>query len=358
MRVSNLAAAGIVVTLALAGCGGSGGGASSTGPVAGTPSTPTVPTTPTNPTPPVSTVQAVSLQAAVPAAYAAGSTADIAFKKLNAFRAVQNLGPVNQNANADIAAKNHQFYVFTNQSGANGHVEVAGKPGFTGASVMDRLVAAGYPAISASEVIAFGLEQGNPNATAVDNLINTVYHRAAMMTQGFTVVGIAGDDDNNPLYIDFGATKLQVNAGDYVGVYPANGQTGVFLTHSLEAPNPFYQELEMTQANMCAKTSSPISLTSEASTILSVTTFTVTEAGQTTPLDVRLITSSTSAQDTSYLTPNAAFIVGKAPFKPNTTYNVRFVGKATGTATGATNGLAIDKSWSFTTGNFKRGCNT
>ena len=337
-----------LMAIALVGCGGGGGGSST--PVASTPPTQTVPTTP------VSTVQAASLQAAVPATYTAGSTADIAFKKLNAFRAVQNLGPVIQNANADIAAKNHQFYVFTNQSGANGHVEVAGKPGFTGVDVQSRLIAAGYPATIAGEVIAFGLQSGNLDATAVDNLINTVYHRAAMMTQGFTVVGTAGDDDNNPLYIDFGATKAQVNAGDYVGVYPANGQSGVFLTHSLEAPNPFYQELDMTQANMCTKTSSPISLTSEASTTLSVTTFTVTEAGQTTPLDVRLITSATSTQDTSYLTQNVAFIVGKAPFKANTTYNVRFVGKATGTATGTTNGLTIDKSWSFTTGSFKRGC--
>jgi uncharacterized protein YkwD len=339
----------ISLMLALAGCGGGGGGTSST-PVANSPTTPAVPTTP------VSTVQAASLQTAAPATYAAGSTADVAFKKLNAFRAVQGLGPVNQNANADIAAKNHQFYVYTNQSGANGHVEVVGNPGFTGVDPKARLIAAGYPTTTASEVIAFGLEQGNPNATAVDNLANTVYHRAAMMYQGFTVVGTAGDDDNNPLYIDFGATKAQINAGDYVGVYPANGQTGVFLTHSMEAPNPFYQELEMTQANMCTKTSAPVSLASEASTVLSVTTFTIAEAGQTTPLDMRLITSATSPQDTTYLGQNVAFVVGKAPFKPNTTYNVRFVGKATGTATGTTTGLPIDKSWSFTTGSFKRGC--
>jgi len=337
-----------LIAIALAGCGGGGGGSST--PVASNPPAQTVPTTP------VSTVQAASLQIAAPSTYVAGSTADIAFKKLNAFRAVQNLGPVNQNANADIAAKNHQAYVYTNQSGANGHVEVAGNPGFTGVDVKSRLVAAGYPAIIAGEVIAFGLQASNPDATAVDNLVNTVYHRASMMYQGFTVVGTAGDDDNNPLYIDFGATKAQVNAGDYVGVYPANGQTGVFLTHSMESPNPFYQELEMTQANMCTKTSAPVSLASEASTVLSVTTFSITEAGQTTPLDVRVITSVTSAQDATYLGQNVAFAVGKAPFKSNTTYNVRFVGKATGTATGTTNGLTIDKSWSFTTGTYKRGC--
>lgn len=334
--------------VSIAGCGGGGGSSTpaSSAPVASNPPTPTVP---------VSTVQAASLQAAVPSTYATGSSADIAFNKLNAFRAIQNLGPVVQNANANIAAKNHQAYVALNNSGANAHIEVAGTPGFTGANVKDRLVAAGYPATIASEVIAFSLGTYT-DGTAIDNLINTVYHRASMMYQGFTVVGIAGEDSTNPLYVDFGATKAQVNAGDYFGVYPANGQTGVFMTHSLESPNPFYLEMDMTQANMCTKTSSPISLTSEASTVLSVTTFTITEAGQTTPLDVRLITNASTPQDTTYLGQNVAFVVGKAPFKANTTYNVHFVGKATGTATGTTNGLSIDKSWNFTTGSYKRSC--
>ncbi|WP_056439209.1 CAP domain-containing protein [Massilia sp. Root335] len=346
MRASTFSSALVLITLTA--CGG-GGGSSST-PVASNPAVPT------NPTTPVSTVQAASLQDAVAQTYAAGSSAELAFKKINAFRAVQGLGPLNQNANADIAAKNHQAYVALNNSGANGHVEVAGTPGFTGATVTDRLVAAGYPAVIAGEVIAFSLEFPNPDTSAVDNLINSVYHRASMMYQGFTTVGVAGEDATNPLYMDFGATKSQLNAGDYVGVYPTNGQTGVWLTHGVEVPNPFYQEMEMTQDNMCTKTSSPISLTTEASTTLSVTSFTVTEAGQTTPLDVRLITKATSTQDTTYLGTNVAFVVGKAPFKANTTYNVHFVGKATGAATGSANGLSIDKSWSFTTGSYKRGC--
>lgn len=350
MRVVNLSVASFAVAVALVGCGGGGGSSS---PVASNPITPPVSTTPT---PPASTVQAASLQTAVAPTYAAGSTSALAFTKINAFRAAQGLGPLNQNANIDIAAKNHQAYVALNNSGANPHVEVAGTPGFTGANVKDRLVAAGFPAVSASEVIAFSLQYPNPDTSAVDNLINTVYHRADMMFQGLTDIGIAGEDTTNPLYMDLGFTKAQLNAGDYVGMFPVNGQTGVWLTHSVEAPNPFYQEMDMTQANMCTKTSAPVSLTSEASTTLSVTSFTVTEAGQITPLDVRLITSATSTQDTTYLGTNVAFVVGKAPFKANTTYNVHFVGKATGAATGSANGLSIDKSWSFTTGSYKRGC--
>ena len=349
MRLLALSA---LISLAVVGCGGGSGDDKS--PVATNPTVPVVP--PTVTTPIVPTPQTASLQAAVAPTYAAGSSEAVALTKLNAFRAAQGLGPLNQNANADIAAKNHAAYVTTNQSGASPHEEVVGKPGFTGVDVLSRLVAAGYPAIGATEVIAFSIMFPNDEGSAIDNLANTVYHRAAMMNQGMTAVGIAPENPESPLYVNMGRTTPQINAGDYVGVYPANNQAGVWLSHSVESPNPFYQEMEMTQENMCTKTSAPVSLTSEASTTLSVTSFTVTEEGQTAPLDARLITKATSTQDNTYLTPNVAFLVGKAPFKPNTKYNVRFVGKASGAATGSATGLPIEKSWTFSTGTFKRGC--
>lgn len=351
MRLLALSA---LISLAVVGCGGGSSGEKS--PVATNPTVPVVPPTPTAPTEPTLTAQSARLQAAVAPTYAPGSSEAKAFQKLNAFRTVQGLGPVNQNANADIAAKNHAAYVTTNQSGASPHDEVVGKPGFTGVDVLSRLIAAGYPATGATEVIAFSIMFPSDEGSAIDNLANTVYHRAAMMNQGMTAVGIAPENSESPLYVNIGRTTPQLNAGDYVGVYPANNQTGVWLSHSVESPNPFYQEMEMTQENMCTKTSTPVSLTSEASTTLNVTSFTVTEEGQTAPLDARLITKATSTQDNTYLTPNIAFLVGRASFKPNTKYNVRFVGKATGAATGTAAGLPIEKSWNFTTGTFKRGC--
>ena len=346
----------LFAAVALAGCGGGGGDKN---PVATNPNPPVVtnPTNPVTPTPtPTPTPQAANLQAAVAPTYAAGSSEALALSKLNAFRVAQGLGPLNQNANADIAAKNHAAYVLANQSGAAPHDEIVGKPGFTGVDSMDRLIAAGYPAKSATEVIAFSMQFPNPEASAIENLANTVYHRAAMMRQDMTTVGIAPETPDSPLYVNIALITPQRNAGNYVGVYPANNQTGVWLTHSVESPNPFYQEMAMSQENMCTKTSAPVSLTSEASTALSVTSFTVTEEGQSAPLDARLITKATSTQDNTYLAPNVAFLVGKAPFKPNTKYNVRFVGKATGAATGSNTGLPIEESWTFTTGAFKRSC--
>jgi len=355
MRVSNISV-GALVAVVLAGCGG---GSGDQNPVATNPTSPVVtnPSEPVAPTPmPTPTPQSASLQIAVAPTYATGSSEAVALSKFNAFRAAQGLGPLNQNANADIASKHHAAYVTTNQSGATPHAEIVGKPGFTGVDAMDRLIAAGYPAKSATEVIAFSMQFPSPDASAIDNLANTVYHRAGMMYQGMTTVGIAPETQDSPLYVAIGLTTPQVNAGDYVGMYPANNQTGVWLTHSVESPNPFYQEMAMSQENMCTKTSAPVSLTSEASTTLNVTSFTVMEEGQAVPLDARLITKATSTQDNTYLTANVAFLIGKAPFKSNTKYNVRFVGKAIGAATGSAAGLMIEKSWNFTTGSFKRGC--
>lgn len=349
MFCSGRKSASILLTLMLSGCG-SGGSSTSAG------ASPIPPTQIVNTPAPVSTLQAANLQALLPAAYPAGSSEDVSFTKLNAFRVGQGLGPVNQNTKIDEAARLHAAYVTLNQSGADPHSEVVGKPGFTGANVQDRLKAVGYAVNSSTEVIGFSLQFPNPDTSAIDNLINTVYHRSAMMMQNLTDVGFSGENASSPLYVNLGSIKAQVNAGDYFGFYPANQQTGVWLTHTLESPNPFYQEMEMTQANMCTRTSSPISFTSEASTSLTVTIFTVTEEGQATPLDARLITKTTNAQNGNYLSANEAYLVGKAPFKPNTMYNVRFVGKAIGAATGTATNLNFDKAWSFTTGSYKRNC--
>lgn len=80
-----------------------------------------------------------------------------------------------------------------------------------------------------------------------------------------------------------------------------------------------------------------------------MTSFTVTPEGQSTSLNARLITRDANDQDKEYLTANVAFLVGKAPFTPGTKYTVHFVGIAAGAATGSAIGLAIDKTWTFTT---------
>lgn len=335
------------LSIALVGCGGGGGDTPASTPVANTPA-PVVPTP--APTP---LVLAATTQAAVAPTYMAGSQQLSAFSALASFRTALGLGPVNQNTKIDMAAQNHSDYVALNSGGATPHDEVAGKPGFTGVTVKDRLVTAGYAATDASEVM--GWTGANFDAAEViEGLAATVYHRVILMNQGWTDVGIAppvNSTDINatrPAFIDFGTLTMKQNvAGDYVGVYPANGQTAIGLTHATELPNPF-ADIDGTSGSFCAKTSYPISLMTQQSTKLAVTSFTVTEEGQTTPVDVRLLTSDTDK--TGLLPQYAAFVVGKVPFKSSTKYNVKFVGTATGAATGTASGvLSISKTWSFTT---------
>jgi len=94
----------------------------------------------------------------------------------------------------------------------------------------------------------------------------------------------------------------------------------------------------MTLQNMCTKTSYPVSIISESTTLLKATSFTIREFGSSKDLEVRLAPFGST---------NHIAIIGKAPFKPLQKYEVKFVGKVTGGRSGA--GFDIVKNWSFTT---------
>lgn len=286
-----------------------------------------------------------NLQQAVPANYAAGTLQAETFKALNDFRASLGLGPVNQNTMIDTAALNHHNYAVTSWiPGEDPHLEIAGRANFTGVGFGDRIKFAGFTSlVSGTEVI--NAENGS---LAIKVLADTTLHRQGIMTEEVTDVGIYSEADKGTI-IDLGNTKGQSNASDYIGVYPVDKQTGVFLTHALESPNPF-NDLPMTVDNMCKQTSYPISIQSQMTTRLSVTSFTVREFGTTTDLPVRLLQPATGN-----IKPNVAFIVGKAPFKPFTTYTVQFTGKVSGGK--ADTGFNVNKTWTFTTGQNYLTCN-
>jgi hypothetical protein len=174
---------------------------------------------------------------------------------------------------------------------------------------------------------------------ALGTLVQTVYHRAGLMLQNVREIGAAvGADRSQTVVMELGLKTNQSVASDYVGVYPANGHTGIALHAYVEAPNP-YPELSTFNDDFPTKTSFPISLTVVTGNTLSVTSFTVTEAGQTTPLDARLMTRANDPN--AYLSGNVAFLTAKTPFKSNTVYNVKF--------SGTNNGANLTKEWSFTT---------
>ncbi|MEM8515112.1 hypothetical protein RCH14_004472 [Massilia sp. MP_M2] len=349
---------GVTLSVLLAACGGGGGdsapannGGTPTGntPAVPTPTQPPVVTTPPVVTPPPVSVTPADLQTTVAApTYTAGSQELMFFNGLNDFRAKLGLGLLAQNTKLDAANQNHVKYLMTNQDvnfsavdPKTGrpffHLEDATRAGFTGVTELDRANFMQYGGVYVGESGAYG--RGLGAGVALSDLIATVYHRAGLMYQFPRDVGISiANDQFQTVVMTFGYnTQGQKNASDYFGSYPADKQTNVPLAAYMETPNPMP---EVALADYSTKTSFPINVVSATDTTLSVTTFTVTEAGQSSPLEVRLLTKATDPN--KMLTGNIAFIVGKAPFKPNTTYNVRF--------DGAINGVNTVKVWSFTTG--------
>jgi uncharacterized protein YkwD len=333
-----------MIASALAACGG--GGAGST---VSAPATPTVPTTPNLPT-----VIPGDTQTTVPAlTYAANSEEYSFVTALNSFRAQVGLGLLAQNTKLDTASANHLVYLITNDVSNGGTVNfnsydpVTGRPllhiengalaKFTGVQEDDRAKFAGYDGSYTGEEVTFGGGQGA--AVAFGTLAQTVYHRAGLMLQNVREIGVAvGADRSQTVVMEMGLKTNQSVASDYVGVYPANGQTGIALHAYVEAPNPF-PDLSLTNDDFPTKTSFPVSLSVAAGHTLAVTSFIVTQAGQTTPLDARLMTRANDPNN--YLSTNVAFLTAKAAFKASTTYNVKFFG--------TNNGAAFTKEWSFTT---------
>ena len=339
-------ASAIAVALLLAACGG-GGGSSTPGPVATVP-----PVAPPVTTPPVA---AADLQTSVPALTYAATSAEYEFVTgLNQFRAQVGLGLLAQSALLDKSASNHLEYVLKNDVLNGGqvnmrtndpttgrsmfHIESASYPLFTGVQEYDRAKFVGYTGTYVGEELAFG--GGKGGAVALTSLTATIYHRAGLMMQGLREVGAAaGADRSQTFTLEFGYGQPQSNASDFVGVYPANNQTGVGLFTYVETPNPF-PELSTANDDFPTKTGFPVSVIVKEGTALEVLTFTMTEAGAAAPLTGRIMTKDNDPN--KYLKGNMAFFVASARLKPNTTYSVAFSGRA--------NNVVITKNWSFTTG--------
>jgi len=334
MKKISLYAVALTTSVILSACGGGGGGDSSSG------------TTPVSPVIPPAVTQ--NLQAAATPTYSQTSEEYGYFTVINAFRTSQGLGPLNQNPAYDKAAAAHAAYIDIN---GLSHGETAGLTGFTGATPLARVQYQGGTATAVEEEAGSPDTQGcgitGQGANFASVLINTVYHRTEILFQGVTDIGTSiGVWDCKSAILpssvsEMGYVNQQVNAGTYFGAYPVDGQTGISLHIHAESPSPIPPGADFNTYG------SPISVASQESTTLNVTSFTVTQAGSSTPLPATIITDSDPNLAGS---TNLAFLLPSQAYLPNTTYTVNFVGTITGTATGTANGIPVNKTWSFTTG--------
>lgn len=238
----------------LAACGGGGGGGQQT-------STPVTSPATTSPTSPV-VVNNYELQTTVPApTYAAGSWQEFVFNYINERRSQCGFGKLAQDTSLDKAAQGHAEYlarlvadVGASAYGLEMHEQIDGRPLFTGKTLGDRIKAAGYKGLFATEQIAGGVTRSDATSRQayvlerLQALLSTVYHMDLMISYTRSIgLGLkaytATENPSNEyrhelLVINPGWNWFeQANKADVVS-YPCEGTTDVSEGLYGELPDP------------------------------------------------------------------------------------------------------------------------
>ncbi len=306
-------AAGVMAALALAACGGGGGGDDNGGGSTFVPQP----------------VGAVPQDAAAPTL-----TNNIALDGrnwINYRRAQLGVPLVTENAQINNAAQGHSEYLRVNN--VMSHDQEPGKPGFTGRTLGDRLVAAGYilPAtgFAHGEVISGSVNRSG--FYAAEELIAAIYHRFVIFEPTFKEIGTgaatssAGYNYFTANFASRGGYGPGLAAGT-VAVWPFDGQNQVppnFFS-DYEQPDPVAGRNEVGY---------PISVHANLDASVTVQSFTVRPRGGA-DLPVQEVLPLASRK-------TAASIVPLSPLRSATTYDVSF--------SGAVDGRPVSKTWSFTT---------
>jgi hypothetical protein len=227
----------------------------------------------------------------------------------------------------DKSAQNHCDY-YTGNSGssmctASAHVEVSGCAKFTGANFWDRETAAGYTGSAAFEDMAF---QGN-GAGAVQEWIDTVWHRTPILSPWVMDIGYGGDPGCDTM--DFGAGASTPDS--LVVTYPYAGQSGVPTSFdgTFEGPMPPAPPSGWPSGY-------PITVFLRGG---SVSTHVLTVDGDSTPIAHQFIASGAPAANG--LLPDEYVLYANTPLTSGTTYRV--------TVTGTNSGGAVALDFKFTT---------
>lgn len=302
----------LLVTALLAACGGGGGGSSA--PVTQPPPVVAPPVTPPG------------------APTATGDTALDGYNWFNYRRAGIGLSTLSRNALLDAAAAGHSNYLRLNNTVS--HDQVAGNPGYTGATLAQRFTAAGYTLVNPyayGEVIsAAGDRSGFYHA---EELIAAIYHRFVILQPVFKEMGVGASSTSN--YTWFTA-DMAANGGYGTGLgrgrivtYPADGQVMVpttFLSDT-ESPDPVPNQNAVGY---------PVSVHADISGNITVTSFTIRPHNGV-AMSTRLLSSATDSHTQTYV----AAIIPLTTLTANTAYDVSFSGMVDGTA--------VTRNWSFTT---------
>ena len=277
------------------------------------------------------TPASLALTAGAPAA--TGDIAYDAYQWINFRRGQAGLATLSRNGALDAAAAAHSSYQKNNKIVS--HDELSGNSGYTGATVADRLAAAGYTLVAPyalGEVIA--ATSDNSGALMTEQLITAIYHRFVIMEPVFKEVGTGNANAGagyNYLSADFAASAgfgPGLGAGAVAG-YPFDGQSAVptvFYSDN-EAPDPVPDQNAVGY---------PVSVQADINRTLLVQSFTLRPLGGAT-MATRLLSAATDAETPA----SAAAIIPLAVLAGHTTYQVQF--------SGTLDGSAVTLAWTFTT---------
>jgi uncharacterized protein YkwD len=313
-----------------------------------------------------------------------------AFDRLNEMRLRAGLGAFAQNPFVDKAAQLHSEYQALNSVVT--HEELSVNPGFHGTRSLDRISAAGYADVgSTTEVIApiYLPAATRPSpAQAVDLLLGTPLHRAAMLRPQFADagIGLASDKVNRYLTINLAQTPENIQGApdndivqDHLIIWPPSGMTNMPSTAACEEPNPISENGVGISCLATKPAGYPASVQVNRTASRSISTivqFEMREKATGTLIDTKLLADSRHAEDPAlallmgrpeYRVPNGYYdgnsfvaILPKVPLKRNTEYEVTFVGivlearvyslDAPNPVTGYYDYPQIRKVWTFTTG--------
>lgn len=315
-------AAALGAALALAACGGGGG---SDSPAAAVPGGVGVTPAPSAPLP-------TPEPAPGPAAPTlSGNIAEDGRNWIAYRRAQIGVPALARNAQIDNAALGHAEYLRINN--VMSHDQVAGRQGFTGVNLGERLNAAGYT-LDPNRGFTYGeVISGTTNRSGffmAEELITAIYHRFVIFEPMFREIGTGAATSGsgyNYFIADF-ASRGSYGPGiarNTVVTWPFNGQTAV-------VPNFFSDTEEPDPVPNRNEVGYPVSVHTNIDSTLAVQSFTLRPRGGAS-LEVLRVDPQGSR--------TAASIIPVQPLRAATTYDVSF--------TGTVNGAAVTREWSFTT---------
>lgn len=283
----------------------------------------------------------VSLLLALAANGALADTSLEAVQALSRYRTDMGLSAVTANERLNQTAIGHSQYLsaLTDRSilsklAPDGtpemHRERVGYPKFIGVTVGDRVKRFGY-SFGSGEQVVFN-DRGSSGASAVEQLIATVYHRSGLFNPAWTELGAAVDTADAVLVMGEGAIKGRV-AANWIGVYPADQSTTARVAFSNEIPDPAPDRPGQWLGL-------PISIHAAAGQIIKTSKFELLDAN-----GAKVVGRILEAKSDSRIVKNEVFFMPEKPLKYSTRYSVE-ADISVGTASAP---VVKNMRWSFQT---------